>query len=953
MFIFNHATLYLILTFFYIIPALAIAISFKRFTFLERFLLGLPTTFILFGTLLSIIGFLLGQVNYISIGLSYLLMLGIIYWWGKNNFEIPDFKKIISSLQDYKNNMELWAVLGVLLIASLAFLIRMSSFSPIYIEFDPYFYLEGAKMLLKYGVIPLSDDSAWYPYNKSTHRSPPIVHYTIGYWDFLYSSLNNVNMLDRYILSAVANYYPPLMAMGIAIMFYFIGYSLTGNRWIGLGMSIFAAYVPIFIFKFMSGVFEMQPFNFFIFSYLSGMLALYVKYKEEIFKHWLGLGTLAALIGAVASPAIAIYLTLALLIYAWKNNDDMPLYVFLGSLIGGLWLFVYTGSLAKLKYSLLLLVPVILPRIKSYYETLVKKHGSNVVIASFILLIIGAWVLHNFFGSIIYSALVAAQYNTPLERTIQEQALAGPSLSMVGTMGTPASVFLQSQNPLLNLFGYLYVILTIPGEILNLLISLIISILQSFGLNTTWYPKEPSLAYGITAVAILWMFWELYKVFIKNQDPSPELIVAIGAVPLLIGLIKAKFQIYFIYGFLLFLSYILVKLGKYVKHRDAPLGIALLLIIFAGYGFLTNISLTMASFVPTYGNNPSQMGDLFQLLCASGQSQFCNVSLEDLPITLQYNAQLCQYDLFQKYGQNLDTGKQIRIQIACNYMPPEWLNPMEWIYKFTEPDSRIISWWDYGHWINYWGERKAVIRNEHSVLKMILDTAYAFVMGNETTLRNTMNKYGSNYAMIDREIVMGSSELFGGKFFALNYLACADANQTSVEHEPMTSVCEWKNLWEVIRMDPTQTCTINGVRQGYVGYVRDIKGTTGNVQPIWVKKYCITPNDGSLNISRLKTPLAKALLVQANPQVIYIAYKLNETDPAKKLQKALLVPIADNAFVSLYLKDKMWYVNGQWVDGYNDRTTRFYDSVLYKAYVMDHMDGFKQVYNNGYVKIYK
>ena len=361
----------------------------------------------------------------------------------------------------------------------------------------------------------------------------------------------------------------------------------------------------------------------------------------------------------------------------------------------------------------------------------------------------------------------------------------------------------------------------------------------------------------------------------------------------------------------------------------------------------------MASFVPTYGNNPGQMEDLFQLLCASGQTQFCNVSLEDLPITLQYNNQLCQYDLFQKYGQNLDTGKQIRIQVACNYMPPEWLDPMEWIYKFTEPDARIISWWDYGHWINYWGERKAVIRNEHSILQMILDTAYAFVMGNETTLKSTMERYGSNYAMIDREIVIGSSEIFGGKFFALNYLACAGANQTSVEHEPMTSVCEWKNLWEVIRMDPTQTCTINGIRQGYVGYVRDIKGTTGNVQPTWVEKYCITPNDGSLNISRLRTPLAKALLVQANPQVLYIAYKLNETDPAKKLQKALLVPIADNAFVSLYLKDKMWYVNGQWVDGYNDRTTRFYDSVLYKAYVLDELEGFEQVYNNGYVKIYK
>ncbi|NPA22072.1 MAG: hypothetical protein GXN92_00630 [Candidatus Micrarchaeota archaeon] len=920
MFSFDHLSMLGILFFLYGIPALVITLlMFKELNPIERFLLGFFASFIGFGVLHSIIGYILGEVSYLSILLSWLLWLAIIVFVSERKFHLP------STI----SKEELAPILGLVVVLVFTYMIRMSSFTPIYLEFDPYFYLEGAKILLKEGIIPMHDDSAWYPYiEKSSHRTPPLLHYTIATWYYLYPH----ETVDRYLLSAIANYYPPLAAVGFAFMFYLLGYALTKNRWIGVGLAVFAAYTPVFIYKLMSGVFEVQPFNFFIFSFVSASLALYLTYHSKEYLYLLTLAVFATILGAVASPAIIVYLAIALTLYAWKEEKSLWLPA-LATILGGIWLWIYMGTTAKLKYGLLMLVPAVLPYFKKWLKEQGKKAYPLIALGLLIALAAG----YFFFGSIIRSALVAAQYNNPLERTIQEQTLAGSSLALVGILGTPADQLLNSSNMLVQVLGMVYALLSLPGHFLNLVISLFIDLLQLLGLNTTWIPKEASAAYGLFALAIALLFWDL-----KRGKWDGPLLIAIGALTLLIGLIKAKFSIYFVYGFLLVLAYLVARLYERFKHPEVW---AIALVAVAGFGFLSNLSLSLASFVPTYGNDPHELQIFFTHLC-SMDPYFCNI--EDVPITLQYHPELCAFHLAEKYGgvENLDYGEQIRIQIACNYMPAVWVDAMEWLYNSTPNNSRIISWWDYGHWINYWGERKAVIRNEHSVLEMILDTAYAFVMGNETTLEEVMERYDAQYALIDQEIVIGSNEIFGGKFFALNYLACAAANQTSVKYEPMESRCEWENLWEVVILS-SQPCEINGIRQGYVAMRRTVEGETGNITPTYEPAYCFTPNDGSLNISRLVNPFARALASQR--PIDYVSYTLE--GPIQTLHKALWIGI-DGGYVALYLKDPIWFENGKWVGGYEDRTTRFYDSVLYKAFVLEDLQGFTQTYNNGYVKIY-
>ncbi|MFH1222167.1 MAG: hypothetical protein V1492_03720, partial [Candidatus Micrarchaeota archaeon] len=55
----------------------------------------------------------------------------------------------------------------------------------------------------------------------------------------------------------------------------------------------------------------------------------------------------------------------------------------------------------------------------------------------------------------------------------------------------------------------------------------------------------------------------------------------------------------------------------------------------------------------------------------------------------------------------------------------------------------------------------------------------------------------------------------------------------------------------------------------------------------------------------------------------------------------------------IYTKDKVWLENGQIVDGYADRKGDFYDSNLYTSLMLNEVEGFDQVYDNGAVKIYK
>jgi hypothetical protein len=294
---------------------------------------------------------------------------------------------------------------------------------------------------------------------------------------------------------------------------------------------------------------------------------------------------------------------------------------------------------------------------------------------------------------------------------------------------------------------------------------------------------------------------------------------------------------------------------------------------------------------------------------------------------------------------------------------------MEWVRDNTEPGARITSWWDYGHWINYFGERNAVIRNEHASHVMIGDVAHGYLDATPEELKTWMEAHGSEYALFDMELVSGGGSL-GGKYSALNYLSCARDNLTSVETPPGSSQCEADHLWETV-FATGNPCTISPLtgKMGFTAY----KMYVGQTYLPYYPPDCMAPaNAQTLSFCRDYVRAEPAYCIGnatlASGDIMYSTYYLNQTNPNGdlKLNKAILqlpyqVPESlhfgpATAFTLLYTNDAIWLENGMVKSGYEDRNGKFYDSALYRALFLNELPGFTQVYSSpggGAVRIYK
>ena len=373
--------------------------------------------------------------------------------------------------------------------------------------------------------------------------------------------------------------------------------------------------------------------------------------------------------------------------------------------------------------------------------------------------------------------------------------------------------------------------------------------------------------------------------------------------------------------------------------------------IYGTYGY-SAMPLLLNSFVPRiYDDEKAVLLKLEKYCLLAPEDSVCSLvqnweEVKDNPV-LYYNSELCIRSLWPYYGKQPGPDMSVSIGYRCGFVAPYWLDSMRWINKNVDDDDRIISWWDYGHWINFFGEKKAVLRNEHASQDMIGRTAHAYLHADAKELRDTMRSYGARYALIDSEILgSGSSKdnlILGGKYGALNYLGCAWVNETGVEKWPGQSGCEAEHVWEqaFVPADAAlqQQCTISAEQQRYGIYGFAI-GTNAQGQEGFVPKYCFAQefSDGK--------------------DVLH-AYKLGETDALGNLAPLRAEWTAYNGganivLTAFYDKKKKWVSEGgELVSGWDERSTAFYDSNVYSGFFLDELEGFDLVYNTPQIRIYK
>lgn len=607
-----------------------------------------------------------------------------------------------------------------------------------------------------------------------------------------------------------------------------------------------------------------------------------------------------------------------------------------------------------------------------------------------------------------------ASYNSPLDRTIAEQGITDTLLA--SQMGFVAESYdniastvlgpLSSSMPdLRNAVSALFSLLSaIPSLLVNLLMQAFVFLANSFLGTTVEYSAKSN------SFLMLWLFlffagvvYALYK-FVKGMDRDSLVILFVVVIipPLIVGIIKAKYTIYAAYMLAVAISFVLAEgedgikrlLPRYVKSEkeieDLKSSAYYCLLAFGAFILILQLVqngyvpvLFASNFQPRFQDNPLALQEKFERFCSStGDADICAASQDPMGYAsngtnYQYSSKLCAYSLISDPAAITSVEYQA-ISVRCMRITDYWLDSMEWIRYNTEEGSRTTSWWDYGHWINYFGLKNAVLRNEHLSHIMIGEVAHAYVDGTPEELAQFMREHDSDYALFDTELVVGGGAL-GGKFGALNYLSCARDNLTNVSYDPGASDCESEHLWESVLVPADSAgreCTISGItgQSGITAYKVVMRRQGADSLGLqYYPPYCLKPvsDQNAMMACQYYIALEPAYCIGettlADGQKSYATYYLDQTYPNGdlKLNKAFLsfpqqtgdTYHAGEAtmFTLLYTNDAVWMENGEVKSGYEDRKGKFYDSNIYRAIFLNDLPGFEQAYStsDGAVKIYR
>jgi hypothetical protein len=973
-----------------------------------------------FPALFAFILFLLGigfsyEVAVLCVALFYLAAIALFIkekaWEG---LSIPaDYNALLPSA-------------ALALVMLLAFWIRVGSYGPVFMELDPYYYIQHTALILSDGGAPLQEDYAWYvgdghrpswyldkvsdPDYPVSHRSAPAKAYLEA---ITYSLYNGSTEFDRYMLSAVAGMLPPVFA-ALSVFFLYLLISSEYRRTFGIAAAGVAAFLPMFVLKLMAGESEVQPYAFFGIALFLGLYALAVKRKDVLFAVLAGLAFLATSLGSSSAVVLAATLLLfiplqALLLFfmkedLWENVKVNGIVILIGPIFAGILATLFKGEfilsgiisgysamvLIAYIFSLAFLVLQSLAKVSSFRLPIPEEKlpkfsmddlGKMAVPVAAILvlgiLLVAFTPLGDPIFSIANSTLGKAEFTRPLDKTVAEQGLAGTSFeSSLGFIGMDFTKLpsidqlmqgFSEKNIVVAFFdlvvGLLQQIFAFAALFLtalsNLAVSALVGALNAiFGTSLEYNDKNNSMLMVVIFAMFVSVFHSIYLKF-KTGEQRLALLFAAFILPIsIIGLLKAKYTIYLGFAVAAGLGVSLGELSQFLENlagklmdeekRKAYSSYLMLGLTLASFFFVyfewnsMGNDLFFNSFQPRFQDSPEALQPKMQKLCTlTGYQPACKAAEDPVGFASsgtasQFDSVLCRYSLFSDPAKPTSS-EQLSASLRCNLMAPYWIEFTEWQFEKSPEDARFTSWWDYGHWTNYFGQRDTVLSNIHKFDEMILEVAYSFIHGTPEELKGMMQRYGSEYVFFDREIIMNSDGSFGGKFHALNYLSCVRNNETSVAYSPGQSACEARHRWEQLALPATQQpCTISTVsgKSGTVLY----DTTTG--QP----KYCLG-----------QTALATG-------ETIYAPYRLGETyeNGDLKLQKAFLKQIGASEdgtqfFDVYYTKDTVWLENGELKSGWEDRTTSFYDSPLYQAFVLGSLEGFTQAYktSDGSVKLYK
>ena len=610
--------------------------------------------------------------------------------------------------------------LALLVIMVLTFATRMLSIgiAPRYFEFDPYFDMISAQYILTYGFQLLTEHAAWPTLlNGTIHRIQPIVPYLEAYWYNLAGSNPAASTVNTTLLSNVSSWYPPLTAALLVFVVFMFLYHEYGEfvALIGAGL---AAVMPVLLTTFIAGEQLLEPWGIFalIFFYSSYLLAVNNP-KELRFAVLAGIAFSSNFLGAH---------------YYTVPAGILSLYIVLQGLI-----HVFRDENTKDFFRMNL----VLIGIAALFYVLYGPYGAT--LASRTPNILGVPVIVSFpLAALLFVVLfeyvpkLAKKRNmiNAVNRTLYiEWLVALIILSIMAILFTPLGRPFQS-------YLALSVKFTTPSSPLFMTVQEYAPTGPNYNFGAGGFGIIGESIGGISIIvwAVLIAFSVLEILAIYQRNSKSSILAIAGIWPLAIaGMIEVKYLPHFGVAYIIAIGIILGELGLYFSKGGVSNSKAKRYLAIAGVAILAIEALPV----------------LFQLVTAASNPSCAAIS---------------------------QAGNQLGAVLYCNVVPNYWISATNWMKANVGPYApRILAWWDYGDWINWFGNSNAVIRGDNSVPTQDYKTAAYYVMTpnegfNATKLGAYMDSIQAKYMLFDNQLVP--------KWGALDFLACTYVNQTSEQY---------------------------------------------------------------------------------------------------------------------------------------------------------------------------
>ncbi len=677
-----------------------------------------------------------------------------------------------------------WALLLILILITLYTRLENIGVSPTFFQFDSYFDMLNTQRLVALGYQPLYSTSAWpVMQNGTIVRVQPLIPYLEAYWYELAAGLNNsLSSFDTSLMSYVSSIYPPVTAALLVFVIFVLLYR-EYDEYVGLVGASLAASVPILFTTFVGGQQLLQPWGIFslFFFFMAYMLAIRDP-KSKRLAILAGVAFASTFLGAhyytVDAGVLALYIAVQGIINSLRGRTNRDFYrmniivfaviaaflvayepynaVYGGGLpsILGIPIVIGFPALSLLFVAVVDLVPGWLAGRRILFKDTSTKAKAEwlAIVLFFSALALLFTPLGSPLSGLVNLSIKFTTPSTPLFMTVQEYAPTGLFYNFgAAGMGVMAASF----------FG-------VP-----VMVYLLLAAATALLLGGIFYRKSD------TSVFYLFISFPLAVAAFSEVAYIPHFS---AAYVILFGIVIGEIGVLAGNGFKLqfHVNEAASYLKKaYVEHKMLMYGIFTAALFFLSPFIALAFILSIIFIAKPAGVKPLWVLFILIVLFEGTTIALGQPMLGEAASITQAFSAASVYASNQRGACGIleNQSNSAGLNLFCNQIPQYWLNAMAFIKNTVGPNgARVLSWWDYGDWINWFGQSHAVLRGDNSVPKEDFATAAMFVLGQNysygpSALENFMNTNQTKYVLFDQDLI--------GKWSALDFLACVNINATS------------------------------------------------------------------------------------------------------------------------------------------------------------------------------